>query len=113
MKKFGICGLALVVAMLVPAAQAGTKCYVLTNFCDRIQVSNYFVGGIQGTESVGLWDWACSGPGGPWTLISGGNNAIGTQPSEDFKGGPGEGFQATLSSTRSPGCLIFIKRSTE
>jgi len=96
MKEVGIWGLALVVAaMLVPSAQAGTKCYVLTNFCDGLQVTNIFVGGVQGTESVGLWDWVCLGQG-TGTLISGGNNAFGTQPVYPYIAGLTAGFNANF-----------------
>jgi len=45
MKKFAICCAVLVVAaMFVPGAQAATKCYHLTNFCDGVQATQIFVG---------------------------------------------------------------------
>ncbi len=97
MKKFAICCAVLVVAaMFVPAAQAGTKCYVLTNFCDGVQVNQIFVGGVQGTEVVGLWDWVCI-RGGDGTLISGGPNKFGTQPLYPFHGGTPSGFNANFT----------------
>jgi hypothetical protein len=96
MKKFAICCLALVaVAMFVPSAQAVTKCYHLTNFCDGVQVTNTLVGGVQGTEIAGLWDWICLGAG-TGSLMSGGPNAFGTQPLYPFNGGTGAGFSANF-----------------
>jgi len=97
MKMFAICCLVLAVAvMFVPAAQAGTKCYHLTNFCDGLQSTTIFVGGDQGTESVGLWDWLCFG-NNTGTLQSGGPNKFGTQPLYPYSGGSGQGFQANFT----------------
>jgi hypothetical protein len=84
MKKFAICCLVLVAsAMMVPSAQAGTFCIHFTNFCDGFQVTSSFVGGFEGTEWVGKWDWLCvfNGQG---TLMSGGPNKIGTQPAYPY-----------------------------
>ena len=87
MKKFAICCAILVVAaMMVPGAQAATKCYHFTNFCDVVQVSQYHVGGIQGNEVVGLWDWLCFGAG-DGTEVVGGPNKFGTQPVYPYHGG--------------------------
>jgi hypothetical protein len=96
MKKFAICCLVvLVVAMFAPAAQAVTKCYHLTNFCDGLQVTNTFVGGIQGQEIAGLWDWVCLA-NGDGTLIGGSTNNFGTQPLYPFHGGTASGFNANF-----------------
>ena len=96
MKKFAICCLAVVVAaMCVPAAHA-TKCYHLTGFCDQVQANKIFVGGVQGNEVVGLWDWVCLGAG-TGTLVSGGPNKIGTQPLYPYAGGTGFGANANFS----------------
>ena len=85
MKKFAICCVALfVAAMLVPSAQAATKCYHLTNFCDQIQASQTAVGGVQKQEVSGLWDWLCLGSGG--TLVAGGPNKFGTRPTYPYVG---------------------------
>lgn len=85
MKKFAICCMALfVAAMFVPSAQAATKCYHLTNFCDQIQATQVAVGGLQKQEVVGLWDWVCLGAGG--TYISGGPNKFGTRPVYPYTG---------------------------
>jgi hypothetical protein len=97
MKKFAICCMALfVVAMLVPTAQAATKCYHLTNFCDQVQVSNAVVGGVQKTEVYGEWDWVCllNGDGTP---ISGGTNKFGTNPSYPYHGGTSFGANANFT----------------
>ena len=97
MKKFAICCMALfVVAILVPSAQAGTKCYNLTNFCDKIQYNQVSVGGVQKTEVVGLWDWACLA-NGTGTLISGSVKKIGTQPLYPYSGGTGFGANANFT----------------
>jgi hypothetical protein len=97
MKKFAICCAVLVVAaMVVPAAQAATKCYHLTNFCDGVQSTTIFVGGVQGTEAVGLWDWKCLGVG-TGTLTSGGTGKFGTQPVYPYSGGSPAGFNANFS----------------
>lgn len=103
MKKFAICCMALfVVAMLVPSAQAATKCYHLTNFCDQIQVNIITgLGGAQKTEVVGLWDWQCLGSGG--TLISGSNNKIGTQPTYPYVGGYPFGANANFTFVPASG----------
>lgn len=96
MKKFAICCMALfVAAMLVPSAQAATKCYHFTNFCDQIQINQVAVGGIQKQEVVGLWDWLCFGSGG--TLISGSVGKLGTQPTYPYVGGLGYGFNANFT----------------
>jgi hypothetical protein len=93
MKKFAICCLALVVvSMFVPAAQAATKCYHLTNFIDGLEVTTIFVGGIQANEVVGLWDWVGSHDN-TGTLVSGGPNKFGTHPTYPFDGG----FQANFT----------------
>jgi hypothetical protein len=84
MKKFAICCLALVaVAVMVPSAQAGTKCITFTNFCDGFQVTQIFVGGIEGQEWVGKWDWLCV-HAGEGTLQAGAPNKIGTQPAYPY-----------------------------
>src|SRR5258708_4910456 len=105
MKKFAICCAALVVAaMFVPAAQAGTKCYHLTNFCDGLQATQIFVGGIQGVEEVGLWDWVCA-HNGDGSLQSGGPNKFGKQPLHPFHGGSPSGFNANFKF--NPSLLLF------
>ena len=97
MKKFAICLAALLVAaMFVPGAQAATKCYHLTNFCDGLQATQIHVGGIQGNEVVGLWDWLCLGAG-TGTLMSGSPNKFGTQPLYPYAGGNGYGFNANFT----------------
>ena len=96
MKKFAICCLALAaVALLVPTASAGTKCYHLTYFCDGVQATQIKVGGIQAQEVVGLWDWVCLA-NGTGTLDSGSPNAFGTQPLYPYAGGTGSGFNANF-----------------
>jgi hypothetical protein len=98
MKKFAICAaLVLAVMLSVPSAQAATKCYHFTNFCDGLQVTSIHVGGIQANEYVGLWDWICLG-NGTGTLISGGAGPkIGTQPLYPYSGGTGYGFNANFT----------------
>ena len=97
MKKFAICCAILVVAaLMVPGAQASTKCYVLTNFCDGIQVNQIAVGGNQGVEVVGLWDWLCL-KAGTGTLMSGGTGKFGTQPLYPYVGGTPAGFSANFT----------------
>jgi len=97
MKKFAICCLAAAaVALFVPAANAGTTCYHLTNFCDGVQSTTIFVGGVQGVEAVGLWDWVCLGAG-TGTLDSGGKNKFGTQPLYPYSGGTPAGFNANFT----------------
>ncbi len=97
MKKFAVCCLAVVAAALfVPAATAGTTCFHLTNFCDGVQSTTSFVGGVQGTEAVGLWDWVCLA-NGTGTLDSGGKNKFGTQPLYPYSGGTGSGFNANFT----------------
>lgn len=62
MKKLAICCLALAVcAVFVPTSHAASKCIALSDFCDRVSVNITNVGGQQGTELVGLWDWTCDG----------------------------------------------------
>jgi hypothetical protein len=97
MKKLAICCLVIAaIAVFTPAAaQATTFCYHLTNFCDGLQATNIFVGGIEATEEVGYWDWVCSGSC-TGTLQSGGNNAFGTQPLYPFSGGTPAGFNANF-----------------
>jgi hypothetical protein len=97
MKRFAICCVALAVAaMFVPAAQAGTKCYHLTNFCDGLEATNIFVGGTAGTITVGLWDWVCLA-NNTGTLVSGVPNRFGGQPLYPYSGGTGSGFSATFT----------------
>jgi hypothetical protein len=48
-------------ALLAPKSEAGRKCLSLTDFCDRVQIVTTIVGGEQGVELVGLWDWTCDG----------------------------------------------------
>jgi hypothetical protein len=97
MKKFAICAALVLAVMLIPSAQAATKCYHLTNFCDGLQVTNIHVGGIQANEYVGLWDWLCLG-NNTGTLISGGAGPkIGTQPLYPYSGGAGYGFNANFT----------------
>ncbi len=97
MKMFAICCLVLAVAvMFVPAAQAGTKCYHLTNFCDGLQATQIFVGGNQGTEEVGLWDWLCLA-NGSGTLQTGGPNKFGTAPTYPYTSGHAYGFSANFT----------------
>src|SRR5205085_7488561 len=79
-----------------PSAQAATKCYHLTNFCDGLQLTTIHVGGIQANEVVGLWDWLCLGAG-TGTLISGSPNKVGTQPLYPYSGGTGYGFNANFT----------------
>jgi len=98
MKKFAICCAVLVVAaMFVPGAQAATKCYHLTNFCDGVQATQIFVGGIQNQEVVGLWDWLCFA-NGDGTLLVGGPNKFGSQPVYPYHGGSSiYGFAANFT----------------
>jgi hypothetical protein len=100
MKTFGIFVLLVAVAvMFVPAAQANptpTKCYHLTNFCDGLQLTTIHVGGIQGTEVVGLWDWLCLA-NGSGTLISGSPNKVGTAPTYPYPSGNAYGFSANFT----------------
>ena len=97
MKKFAICLAVLVMAaMFVPGAQATTKCYHLTNFCDGLQATQIHVGGIQGNEVVGEWDWLCIG-GGAGTLMSGGPNKFGTAPGYPYPSGTQYGFAANFT----------------
>jgi len=89
MRKFAICCLALAVAaMFVPAAQAGTKCYHLTNFCDRIQTTTF--SSNAGTAVVGLWDDLCLA-NNTGTPVGGATNKFGTQPTNPYFGGTGAG----------------------
>jgi|SRR5215471_3981371 len=97
MKKFAICCLALAtIAIFTPAANAGTICYHLTNFCDGLQSTTIHVGGVQGTEEVGLWDWVCLA-NGTGTLQSGGKGKFGTQPLYPYSGGTPAGFNANFT----------------
>jgi hypothetical protein len=97
MKKFAICCAVLVfAAMFVPGAQAAQKCYHLTNFCDGLQFGNVFVGNVQGTEAVGLWDWRCFA-NGTGTLVAGPPGKVGTQPLYPYSGGTGGGFSANFA----------------
>ena len=98
MKKFAICVLAVVVAaMFVPGAQAATKCYHLTNFCDGVQASQSHVGGIQVNEVVGQWDWVCQGAG-VGSFFAGGVNKFGTAPYYPMtSGGTFYGFAANFT----------------
>lgn len=103
MKKFAICCLAVVVAaMFVPAAQAGTKCIHLTNFCDQLELVQTFVGGVQGQEVVGRWDWVCTFAN-DGTLISGSPNKVATQPLYPFHGGAAFGYNANFTFKTLPG----------
>lgn len=62
MKKLANCCLALaLVFVFVPNSQAGNGCIQLTQYCDRVQIATTAVGGEQGIELVGLWDWMCDG----------------------------------------------------
>jgi len=62
MKKFALCCLVLALAvMVVPQSQAASYCISLTNFCDTINLTSANVGGIQGVELYGAWDWECLG----------------------------------------------------
>jgi hypothetical protein len=98
MKKFAICAVAVIVAaMFVPGAQAATKCYHLTNFCDGVQATQTHVAGIQVNEVAGLWDWACvfNGSG---SLTSGGPNKFGSAPYYPYSAGaPNYGFAANFT----------------
>jgi hypothetical protein len=98
MKKLVICAIAVfAVAMMIPGAQASTKCYHLTNFCDGVQASQTHVGGIQGNEVAGLWDWVCIG-GGAGSLASGGPNKFGSVPYYPYSAGtPNYGFAANFT----------------
>jgi len=97
MKTFGICVLVLVVAaMFVPSAQAATKCYHLTNFCDGLEATNIHVGGLAGTITFGLWDWQCLA-NNTGTLVAGVPNKFGGQPLYPYSGGTGAGFAAIFT----------------
>ena len=99
MRKLTICLMVILVAALfVPSAKANppVSCYVLTNFCDGLQISQIKVGGIQKTEAVGLWDWVCLKVG-TGTLISGSPGRFGTQPLYPYAGGTGSGFNANFA----------------
>jgi hypothetical protein len=98
MKKFAICLAALLVAaMFVPGAQATTKCYHLTNFCDGLQVTTTHVAGIQVNEVSALWDWLCLGAG-TGTLVAGSPNKFGTAPLYPYSFGSDiYGFAANFS----------------
>jgi len=97
MKKFAICAaLVLAVMLAVPSAQAATKCYHLTNFCDGLQATQIHVGGIQANEVVGLWDWLCIGAGSG-TLMSGSPNKFGTAPTYPYPSGNAYGFNANFT----------------
>jgi len=62
MKKFALCCLVLALAvMVVPQSQAASYCVSLTNFCDTINLTSANVGGVQGIELYGAWDWECLG----------------------------------------------------
>jgi len=110
MKKFAICVMVLMVAAaFVPNAQAAapkTYCYVLTNFCDGIQMTQIHVGGIQGTESVGLWDWLCL-KAGTGSLMAGGVDKFGTQPLYPYSGGTGSGFSANFTFNKVKGFDLY------
>ena len=96
MKQFAICAALVMAVMLIPSAQAATKCYHLTNFCDGLQATQTFVGGIQNQEVVGLWDFLCIG-GGSGTLISGGPNKFGSQATYPYPAGQSYGFAANFT----------------
>ena len=98
MKNFAICVMVLMVAAaFVPTAQAQvTSCYVLTNFCDGIQTTDYTVGGAQAKETAALWDWICL-KAGTGSLMSGGPGKFGTQPTYPFVGGTPSGFSANFT----------------
>ena len=97
MRKLAVCCLAIaVVVMFVPAAQAGTKCYHLTNFCDGLEANNIIVGGDAGTVTAGLWDWMCLKVG-TGSLVSGVPNKFGGTPLYPYSGGVGQGFSAVFA----------------
>jgi hypothetical protein len=55
------------------------------------------VGGIQGNEVVGLWDWLCFA-NGTGTLMTGGPNKFGSQPVYPYIGGSAiYGFAANFT----------------
>jgi hypothetical protein len=87
MRKFAICCIA-VAAMFVPAAQAGTKCYHLTNFCDGLQTTTF--PSNSGTAVVGLWDYLCLA-NNTGTPVGGAPTKFGTQPTNPYFGGTGAG----------------------
>jgi len=97
MRKLAVCCLAIaVVVMFVPAAQAGTKCYHLTNFCDGLEATNSSLGGNAGTLVAGLWAWQCSNTC-PGSLVVGVPNKFGGQPLYPYSGGTGAGFAAMFA----------------
>jgi hypothetical protein len=98
MKKFAICLAILVMAaMFVPGAQAQTKCYHFTNFCDGFQITQSTVGGNQGKEWVGQWDWLCLA-NGTGSFMAGSVNKIGTMPNYPMGGfGATYGFAANFT----------------
>lgn len=99
MRKFAICCLAIAVsAMFVPAAQAGTKCYHLTNFCDGLETTTF--PSNAGTAVVGLWDWVCLG-NNTGTLIGGAPTKFGAQPLYPYNGGTGSGSFALFTLNNS------------
>jgi hypothetical protein len=88
MRKLAICCLVLaVVSMFAPAAQAGTKCYHLTYFCDGLETT------AAPPIVVGLWDWVCLA-NNTGTLIAGTATKFGSQPIYPYVGGTGSGFDA-------------------
>lgn len=96
MKKFAICLMMLLVVAGLAQAKTKESCYVLSSFCDGIQVNQIAVGGAQGQEVVGLWDWLCL-LNGTGSLMSGGVNKFGTQPLYPYSGGTGAGFSANFT----------------
>jgi hypothetical protein len=93
MKTFAICVLVLAVAALfVPAAQAGTKCYHLTNFCDGLEATTST--GSDGALVAGLWDWQCLA-NNTGTIVVGVPNKFGGLPTNPpYNTGSGAGFGA-------------------
>jgi hypothetical protein len=106
MKKLVICAIAVfAVAMMIPGAQASTKCYHLTNFCDGVQATYTTVGGIQHVEESGQWDWVCAGAG-VGSFTAGGTNKFGSAPYYPMtSGGTFYGFAANF--TFKPSALAF------
>ena len=76
-----------VAVVFAPAAQAGTRCIHLTNFCDGLETTTS--SGIV----VGLWDWVCL-DANTGSLISGTATKFGGQPIYPYSGGTGAGFTA-------------------
>lgn len=107
MKKFAICCAVLVVAaLMVPGAQAQTKCLHFTNFSDGFQYTQSTVGGIQGHEWVGLWDWFGLG-NGSGTLMAGSVNKIGTQPAYPYYPSTGTTYGFAANFTFKPSVAAF------